>query len=102
MVTPAQVQLIAWIKFEFIHRTLAVRRGAAPLDWIGTDDRVSMAEMQAKAAELGVEEASDELQEWLGSVRDWSRWRETINHTETDALEQEVSNRTAMKSPSRI
>ena len=73
MVTPAQVELIAWIEFEFIRRTLAVRRGGAPLDWVGTDDRVSIAEIQAKAEELGVEEGGDEPQEWLGAVRDWSR-----------------------------
>ena len=102
MVTSAQVELIAWIEFEFIRRTLAVRRGSAPLDWVGTDDRVSIAEIQAKAEELGVEEAGDELQEWLGTVRDWSRWHETINHMETDALEQEVRERASAMSPSRI
>ncbi len=101
MVTPAQVELSAWIEFKFIRRTLAVRRGGAPLDWVGTDDRVSIAEIQAKAEELGVEEGGDELQEWLGTVRDWSRWHETINHMDTDVLEQELKERTAAMSLSK-
>ena len=100
--TPNQVRLIAWIEFEFIRRTLAVRRGGAPLDWVGTDDRVPIAEIQAKAEELGIEETGDNLQEWLGAVRDWSRWHETSNHMDTDALEQEVRERASAMSPSRI
>ena len=102
MVTPAQVQLIAWIEFEFIRRTLAVRRGRAPLEWVGTDHRVSFDEIQAQARELGVEEAGDDLQDWIRSVRDWSRWHETINHMGTDALEQEVRERASTMSPPRI
>jgi hypothetical protein len=101
MVTPAQVQLIAWIEFEFIRRTLAVRRGGAPLAWVGTDHRVSFDEIQAQARELGVEEAGDDLEEWIRSVRDWSRWHETINHMDAEALEQEVEERAAAMSLSR-
>ena len=102
MVTPAQVTLIAWIELEFIHRTLAVRRGGTPLNWVGTDDRVPLAEIQIKAKEFGVEEAGDELQEWLRAVRDWSRWHETINHMETNALEQELRQRASAMSTSSI
>jgi hypothetical protein len=98
MVTPAQVQLIAWIEFEFIRRTLAVRRGEAPLDWIGTDHRVPFDEIQAQARELGVEEAGDDLEEWIRTVRGWSRWHETINHMDIDVLEHELKERTAATS----
>ncbi len=101
MVLPAQVQLIAWIEFEFIRRTLAVRRGGAPLDWLGTDHRVFFDEIQAQAREVGIAEAGDDLEEWIRSVRDWSRWHETINHMDTDVLEQEVKERTAAMSLSR-
>jgi hypothetical protein len=93
MMTSAQVRLIAWIEVEFIRRTLAVRRGGTPLNWVGTDDQVAFSEIQRKAGELGVEEIGDQLQEWLGAVRNWSRWHEAINHMDTQALEQELKER---------
>jgi hypothetical protein len=93
MMTPDQVRLVAWIEFEFIRRTLAVRRGGAPLDWVGTDHRVSFSEIQTQAEELGLGETGDHLREWINGLRDWSRWHETINHTDTEQLEQELRER---------
>jgi hypothetical protein len=90
---PNQIQLIAWIEFEFIRRTLAVRRGSAPLDWIGTDHRVSSSEVQTQAKELGLSETGDHLREWINGLRDWSRWHEMINHMDTGELEQELRER---------
>jgi hypothetical protein len=55
MLTSNQVRLIAWSEFEFIRRTLAVRRGGARLDWVGTNHRVSFSEMQRQAQALGLE-----------------------------------------------
>jgi hypothetical protein len=93
MITPSQVRLMAWIEFEFIRRTLAVRRGSAPLDWVGTDHRVSFSEIQAQAHELGLQEKGDHLREWINGLRDWSRWHEMINHMDTGELEQELRER---------
>jgi hypothetical protein len=93
MVTPNQVRLVAWIEFEFIRRTLAVRRGGAPLDWVGTDHRVSLSEIQTHAQEFGLEETGDHLREWINGLRDWSRWYEAINHMESEQLEQELRER---------
>jgi hypothetical protein len=93
MMTPSQLQLMAWIEFEFIHRTLAVRRGGAPLDWVGTDHRVSFAEVQVQAKELGLQETGNDLREWINGLRNWSRWHEAINHMDTEQLEQELRER---------
>jgi hypothetical protein len=93
MMNPNQIQLIAWIEFEFIRRTLAVRRGSAPLDWIGTDHRVSSSEVQTQAKELGLSETGDHLREWINGLRDWSRWHDAINHMESEQLEQELRER---------
>ncbi len=90
---PNQVRLMAWIEFEFIRRTLAIRRGGAPLDWVGTDHRVSLSEIQTQAQELGLEETGDHLREWLSGVRNWSRWHDAINHMESEQLEQELRER---------
>jgi hypothetical protein len=100
--TPAQVRLIAWIELEFIRRTLAVRRGGAPLEWVGSDDRVPFSETQAQAEQIGIEERGDELREWINGVRNWSRWHEAINHMDTGAMEQELKERTSAMNPLRI
>jgi hypothetical protein len=93
MITPSQVRLMAWIEFEFIRRTLAVRRGGAPLDWVGTDHRVSFSEIQTQADELGLEATGDHLREWMNGLRDWSRCHDAINHMESEQLEQELRER---------
>ncbi|WP_147707226.1 hypothetical protein [Microvirga massiliensis] len=93
MMTPNQVRFVAWIEFEFLRRTLAVRRGGASLDWAGTDHRVSFPEVQIRAKELGLQETSVQLREWIDGLRDWSRWHEAINHMETEKLEQELKER---------
>jgi len=93
MMSPAQVRLIAWIEAEFIRRTLAVRRGGAPLEWVATEDRVSAPDIQRNAQGLGLDETGDQLQEWVNSVRNWSRWHGAINHLSPEALEQELAAR---------
>ncbi len=94
--TPNQVRLIAWVEFEFIRRTLAVRRGGAPLHWVGTDHRMSFSEILTQAQEFGLEETSDHLREWINGLRDWSRWHEAINRMDTGQLEQELTERALM------
>ncbi|WP_046867647.1 hypothetical protein [Microvirga massiliensis] len=96
MMTPNQVRLIAWVEFEFIRRTLAVRRGGAPLHWVGTDHRMSFSEILTQAQEFGLEETSDHLREWINGLRDWSRWHEAINRMDTGQLEQELTERALM------
>ena len=93
MMTPNQVRLVAWIEFEFLRRTLAVRRGGASLDWAGPDHRVSFPEVQIQAKELGLRETGDQLRERINGLRDRSRWHEAINHMGTEKLEQELRER---------
>ncbi len=86
--TQAQVRLVAWTEAEFIRRTFVVRRGGAPLDWVGSSDRVLFSEVEALAAQIGSDEVGDDLRQWITSMRNWSRWFEAINHMDAQALER--------------